>query len=79
MNRSPVRISASLCTLFLAAAGASAETHPFSVHDMQAMDRISDPRVSPAWSINANLYYRWSKDLYRDNNRGSEICPGCAK
>jgi dipeptidyl aminopeptidase/acylaminoacyl peptidase len=26
---------------------AAAETHPFSVHDMLAMDRISDPRVSP--------------------------------
>src|SRR5260221_14040599 len=26
---------------------ASAETHPFSVHDMLAMERISDPRVSP--------------------------------
>lgn len=25
----------------------SAETHPFSVHDMLAMDRISDPQVSP--------------------------------
>ncbi len=25
----------------------AAETHPFSVHDMLAMDRISDPRVSP--------------------------------
>ena len=24
-----------------------AQTHPFSVHDMLAMDRISDPRVSP--------------------------------
>ena len=24
-----------------------AETHPFSVHDMLAMDRISDPQVSP--------------------------------
>ena len=32
----------------LALAGpAAAETHPFSVHDMLAMDRISDPRVSP--------------------------------
>jgi hypothetical protein len=28
-------------------AGAAAEIHPFSVHDMLAMDRISDPRVSP--------------------------------
>src|SRR6266851_5664696 len=25
----------------------AADTHPFSVHDMLAMDRISDPRVSP--------------------------------
>ena len=25
----------------------AAETHPFSIHDMLAMDRISDPRVSP--------------------------------
>jgi dipeptidyl aminopeptidase/acylaminoacyl peptidase len=30
----------------LAAAGV-AQTHPFLVHDMLAMDRISDPRVSP--------------------------------
>ncbi len=29
------------------AAPASAASHPFSVHDMLAMDRISDPRVSP--------------------------------
>ncbi len=27
--------------------GHAAETHPFSVHDMLAMDRISDPAVSP--------------------------------
>lgn len=40
-----------LATALLATMGvamASAEsTHPFSVHDMLAMDRISDPRVSP--------------------------------
>lgn len=29
----------------------AAETHPFSVHDMLAMDRISDPRVSPDGKI----------------------------
>ena len=23
------------------------QTHPFSIHDMLAMDRISDPQVSP--------------------------------
>ena len=31
----------------LVAPGALAESHPFSVHDMLAMDRISDARVSP--------------------------------
>jgi len=31
----------------LAGTVCAAETHPFSVHDMLAMDRISDPRVSP--------------------------------
>ncbi len=37
-----------LCLLLAAALVAEgAETHPFSVHDMLAMDRISDPRVSP--------------------------------
>jgi len=28
-------------------ARAGAETHPFSIHDMLAMDRITDPKVSP--------------------------------
>ncbi|MHC4425729.1 MAG: dipeptidyl-peptidase 5 [Planctomycetota bacterium] len=45
-----------LATLFLSfltvsvgsgAATALAETHPFSIHDMLAMDRLSDPQVSP--------------------------------
>jgi len=39
-----------LALSLLAAAGAApaAEpTHPFSLHDMVAMDRLSDPRVSP--------------------------------
>lgn len=31
----------------LAASFVAAESHPFSVHDMLAMDRISDPQVSP--------------------------------
>ncbi|MFZ5784948.1 MAG: prolyl oligopeptidase family serine peptidase, partial [Acidobacteriota bacterium] len=31
----------------VAVAATAATTHPFSVHDMLAMDRISDPRVSP--------------------------------
>jgi dipeptidyl aminopeptidase/acylaminoacyl peptidase len=33
--------------VFSSARGIAAETHPFSVHDMLAMDRISDARVSP--------------------------------
>ncbi len=39
----------SFLLLAVAALGAHAadETHPFSVHDMLAMDRISDPQVSP--------------------------------
>jgi dipeptidyl aminopeptidase/acylaminoacyl peptidase len=34
-------------SLLFAAAPLAADTHPFSVHDMLAMDRVSDPRVSP--------------------------------
>lgn len=37
-----------LCTGFLASPVSPADkTHPFSVHDMLAMERISDPQVSP--------------------------------
>jgi dipeptidyl aminopeptidase/acylaminoacyl peptidase len=36
-----------LCLAVSRLAPAAAETHPFSVHDMLAMDRISDHRVSP--------------------------------
>ena len=44
----------------------SGETHPFSVHDMLAMDRISDPQISPnGKSIVFNLR---KTDL--DANRG---------
>ena len=36
-----------LACLGSAAVGSAQPPHPFSVHDMLAMDRISDPRVSP--------------------------------
>ena len=36
-----------LVFLLVPARDTLAQTHPFSVHDMLAMDRISDPRVSP--------------------------------
>ena len=47
MRRSP-RILSTLTLLWVfALALAVAQTHPFSVHDMLAMDRISDPQPSP--------------------------------
>ena len=36
-----------LSIISLAATSVAAEPHPFSVMDMLAMDRISDPQVSP--------------------------------
>ena len=36
-----------LAALLFALPGAADQTHPFSVHDMLAMDRVSDPQVSP--------------------------------
>ncbi len=48
MRRLSMIIVLILCVGFIAANTAySKETHPFSVHDMLAMDRISDPQVSP--------------------------------
>src|SRR5262245_9293606 len=35
-----------LALVFLFTFGAAAQTHPFSVHDMLAMDRIAEPQVS---------------------------------
>ncbi len=37
--------------LAAAAFAATSATHPFSVHDMLAMDRISDPQVSPNGTV----------------------------
>ncbi len=39
--------AASVLAMLLGGVAMAAETHPFTVHDMLAMDRISDPRVSP--------------------------------
>ncbi|UCF15462.1 MAG: S9 family peptidase [Phycisphaerales bacterium] len=49
-----------------AVATASVEAHPFSVHDMLAMDRLSDPQVSPdgKWIV----FVRRKTDL--DSNKG---------
>jgi len=39
--------------LSVCAAGVAAETHPFDVHDLVAMDRIGDPQPSPDGSVAA--------------------------
>ncbi|MBU8870010.1 MAG: S9 family peptidase [Gemmatimonadales bacterium] len=41
------RFFLSLCLMLVAVSGLAQDKHPFSVHDMLAMDRISDPQVSP--------------------------------
>lgn len=41
------RLSFLALLLVVAASGSAAETHPFSIRDMLAMDRVSDPQVSP--------------------------------
>src|SRR5262245_9604682 len=48
-NLRPVRLLLGCVALALAApaATAGAETHPFSVHDMVAMERVGDPLPSP--------------------------------
>ncbi len=48
LRRRPlVTLALALLLMFGQAAVAAEATHPFSVHDMLAMDRISDPQVSP--------------------------------
>jgi dipeptidyl aminopeptidase/acylaminoacyl peptidase len=66
--------------LTLALPAGAAETHPFSIHDMLAMERISDPRVSPdgtqvafvvrATDLEAN---RGRLDLYLAATDGSRV------
>ena len=45
-GRQSVLISVVLLAAIFVDGEASGETHPFSVHDMLAMDRVSDPQVS---------------------------------
>jgi dipeptidyl aminopeptidase/acylaminoacyl peptidase len=47
MQRTLIRPLFILLILVACVTTAAAETHPFSVHDMLAMDRISEPTVSP--------------------------------
>src|SRR5262245_61077554 len=66
-----------LLAVLLAVPALAADTHPFSVQDMVAMDRISEPRVSPdgksvaftvrATDLEAN---RGRKDLWMASTSG---------
>ena len=66
--------------LLVATAAWADEPHPFSVHDMLAMDRISDPQVSPdgdwvafnvrSTDLEAN---RGRTDLWIARTDGSEV------
>ncbi|MCP4202305.1 MAG: S9 family peptidase [bacterium] len=56
-----------LAILLLGAAPGAAETHPFSVHDLVSMDRLSDPQVSPAGD--EIVFVRRVTDLEADRGR----------
>ena len=47
MIRTLIRHLAMLGMIAFVASPAASQTHPFSVHDMVAMDRVSEPAVSP--------------------------------
>jgi len=53
--------------LFVAAPIAVAETHPFSIHDMLAMERIGDPQLSP--DAGTIVFVLRSTDLEADRGR----------
>ena len=45
---------AALLLSSVAMGSVAVEKHPFTVHDMLAMDRISDPQLSPViWSLSS--------------------------
>ena len=53
--------------LILSADDGEGKTHPFSIHDMLAMDRISDPQVSPDGK--RIVFVRRSTDLQANRGR----------
>jgi len=73
---------ASLLALLCVNALAHVETHPFSVHDMVAMERLSQPAVSPdgkwivyvnrAFDLNAN---KWTSNLWLVSTDGTMSRP----
>ena len=57
----------SIALLLAVQAGTAPESHPFSVHDMLAMDRISDPQASPDGRL--VVFVRRTTDLEADKGR----------
>ncbi len=47
MNTRHILLATLILTVALIPAALAADPHPFSIHDMLAMDRIGDPQVSP--------------------------------
>jgi dipeptidyl aminopeptidase/acylaminoacyl peptidase len=66
MQRSSLSLAITLI-LTCCAITAAAETHPFNVHDLVAMDRIGDPQPSPDGSV--AVFVLTTMDL--EANRGS--------
>jgi dipeptidyl aminopeptidase/acylaminoacyl peptidase len=56
-----------LAIVALAASAAVADSHPFSVHDLVSMDRLSDPQVSP--NGDRIVFVRRVTDLEADKGR----------
>ena len=67
LGRTARLTAAGSLTAFLLGSVTAQDTHPFSVHDMLAMDRISDPQVSPDGST--LVFVLRKTDL--EHNRGA--------
>ena len=66
-NKRWTRLVVLLAVASVGSAVPAAETHPFSVHDMLAMERISDPRLSPDGK--SIVFVRRTTDLEENRSR----------
>ena len=66
-------LSLTLLAGLVAGTAGAGTPHPFSVHDMLAMDRISDPRVSPDGTVVA---FTVSVTDLENNRRRSDLYLG---
>ncbi len=63
-------LSVALLSGLIAGVGVAGETHPFSIHDMLAMARVSDARVSPD---GASVAFAVSVTNFEKNKRDSDL------